>query len=383
MAILSASLDPLVALDPAGHIEGAGRARRRAAPRRPGSARRPAPRAADRPAQGPALAGRRPGRRADAELPARAAGWPLRSLAFGVGPLPSRPRRLLAAGAHRRALLAAGLADGAPAPELPGPETGHLRRPDSDHRAPSGGVLDDDAGRGEPYPDGVGGGEVTGRAGRGPRSSSARTSTSSAARSASSSLPGPPVHCGSSGSTPSTPSWRARARGVARRRPCRRRRARCCRRAPSRGRRRARRRRSEVVVHRRDERLGARVDRVAGRAGEQLGGPLHEALDALERGGRGLVAAPRRILDGRPVVRARRGSSAARPGGRPLAAPRRRERVAERLAHLLAAEVDPAVVQPVAARSRRRPPRDCASSFSWCGKRRSIPPPWMSNSAPR
>ena len=27
--------------------------------------------------------------------------------------------------------------------------------------------------------------------------------------------------------------------------------------------------------------------------------------------------------------------------------------------------------------------RDCASSFSWCGKRRSFPPPWISNSEPR
>ena len=26
---------------------------------------------------------------------------------------------------------------------------------------------------------------------------------------------------------------------------------------------------------------------------------------------------------------------------------------------------------------------DWASSFSWCGKRRSRPPPWMSNSSPR
>ena len=28
-------------------------------------------------------------------------------------------------------------------------------------------------------------------------------------------------------------------------------------------------------------------------------------------------------------------------------------------------------------------PRDWASSFSWCGKRRSRPPPWISNSGPR
>ncbi|SKF62227.1 Uncharacterised protein [Mycobacteroides abscessus subsp. abscessus] len=27
--------------------------------------------------------------------------------------------------------------------------------------------------------------------------------------------------------------------------------------------------------------------------------------------------------------------------------------------------------------------RDCASSFSWCGKRRSMPPPWMSKESPR
>ena len=27
--------------------------------------------------------------------------------------------------------------------------------------------------------------------------------------------------------------------------------------------------------------------------------------------------------------------------------------------------------------------RDCACSFSWCGNCRSMPPPWMSNAAPR
>ena len=27
-------------------------------------------------------------------------------------------------------------------------------------------------------------------------------------------------------------------------------------------------------------------------------------------------------------------------------------------------------------------PRDCASSFSWCGKTRSSPPPWISNDRP-
>ena len=28
-------------------------------------------------------------------------------------------------------------------------------------------------------------------------------------------------------------------------------------------------------------------------------------------------------------------------------------------------------------------PRDCAISFSWCGKIRSLPPPWISNTGPR
>src|SRR4051794_38537273 len=28
-------------------------------------------------------------------------------------------------------------------------------------------------------------------------------------------------------------------------------------------------------------------------------------------------------------------------------------------------------------------PCDCAASFSWCGKIRSSPPPWMSNASPR
>ena len=40
-------------------------------------------------------------------------------------------------------------------------------------------------------------------------------------------------------------------------------------------------------------------------------------------------------------------------------------------------------MQPVVARTPSPAAFDCASSFSWCGKTRSSPPPWMSNCAPR
>ena len=59
------------------------------------------------------------------------------------------------------------------------------------------------------------------------------------------------------------------------------------------------------------------------------------------------------------------------------------QRVAERLAHLLAGRGDPARCASSTGRTAGRPRVDWASSFSWCGKRRSSPPPWMSNSAPR
>jgi hypothetical protein len=44
------------------------------------------------------------------------------------------------------------------------------------------------------------------------------------------------------------------------------------------------------------------------------------------------------------------------------------------------------VTQPLCSQNRAKgypAARDWACSFSWCGKRRSRPPPWMSNSSPR
>jgi hypothetical protein len=61
------------------------------------------------------------------------------------------------------------------------------------------------------------------------------------------------------------------------------------------------------------------------------------------------------------------------------------DHVAEALAHLLAAL--PSSAGRCASSSARRAvvgrTRDCAISFSWCGKTRSSPPPWMSKVSPR
>src|SRR5882757_4150822 len=46
----------------------------------------------------------------------------------------------------------------------------------------------------------------------------------------------------------------------------------------------------------------------------------------------------------------------------------------------------PRVTQALCVQYRAKPSPtalDCARSFSWCGKTRSSPPPWMSNSGPR
>ena len=56
--------------------------------------------------------------------------------------------------------------------------------------------------------------------------------------------------------------------------------------------------------------------------------------------------------------------------------------VAERLRHLLAADLDEAVVHPVARRSARPSATAWARSFSWCGNARSWPPPWRSKPSP-
>ena len=71
---------------------------------------------------------------------------------------------------------------------------------------------------------------------------------------------------------------------------------------------------------------------------------------------------------------------------RRLAAPRvehvaERDVVSDRLVHLGAAELEHPVVHPD-PRERPADRRDWAISFSWCGKTRSSPPPWISNSGP-
>ena len=59
------------------------------------------------------------------------------------------------------------------------------------------------------------------------------------------------------------------------------------------------------------------------------------------------------------------------------------QRVAQRLAHLLAGRGRPRRCAASSGRTPSPAARDCAISFSWCGKTRSSPPPWMSNAAPR
>src|SRR5260370_41024397 len=43
----------------------------------------------------------------------------------------------------------------------------------------------------------------------------------------------------------------------------------------------------------------------------------------------------------------------------------------------------PLCIQMLAMRSSWKAQQDWASSFSWCGNTRSMPPPWMSNCSPR
>src|SRR5258708_12104224 len=43
----------------------------------------------------------------------------------------------------------------------------------------------------------------------------------------------------------------------------------------------------------------------------------------------------------------------------------------------------PLCIQTLAMRSSPKAQQVCASSFSWCGNTRSMPPPWMSNCSPR
>ncbi len=60
-----------------------------------------------------------------------------------------------------------------------------------------------------------------------------------------------------------------------------------------------------------------------------------------------------------------------------------RDVVADRLVHLLACERRASRCASRSGRRRWPSARDCAISFSWCGKTRSSPPPWISNSGPR
>ena len=142
-------------------------------------------------------------------------------------------------------------------------------------------------------------------------------------------------------------------------------------------------RHAEVVVHRRRERVGdhrAAHARVPG-AGEPALDPLEEGADAVD-GGLGLGERARRVVERRAVVRRPRAGSARRAARRGRTA-RRRRPSCRATSTSSARRRSRARCAPSSARSRRRPRSIWASSFSWCGNRRSSPPPWMSNSAPR
>ena len=121
-------------------------------------------------------------------------------------------------------------------------------------------------------------------------------------------------------------------------------------------------RRPEVVVHRGDEGIGQRHLRGGAEPGRrrrplvvadaQGGGAVEEVLDPAEAGGR-LVERLEGELDVRAVV-GRDDVVAQLDAAHPLEHRRDEQRVAERLAHLLAGRGDPGVVQPV---RRERVPR--------------------------
>ena len=81
--------------------------------------------------------------------------------------------------------------------------------------------------------------------------------------------------------------------------------------------------------------------------------------------------------------------AALRPATPPAERARRQQvadghEIPEALRHLLALDLQEAVVHPdVRHAAVPKAQQDCAISFSWCGKTRSMPPPWMSNTSPR
>ena len=141
------------------------------------------------------------------------------------------------------------------------------------------------------------------------------------------------------------------------------------------------RRRVQVVVHRRDERGRQRRRRSPG--ADQLGRALHEALQPPVRR-RPPRAAPPRSSRSPSGSAGWTGSSAARPAGCP--APRSRagrSTLPSDLPILAPPRLSRRVVHPEPGERRSPAALDWAISFSWCGKTRSRPPPWMSNSCPR
>ena len=191
----------------------------------------------------------------------------------------------------------------------------------------------------------------------------------------------PPVHCGSSGSSPRTSSI-ARTAGQ-RSSPTAASSPSASAALPSRTGRARPRARADVFRSSSIASTNAAGSSPGSPGADPLGGPLHEALDPPVRRRPPRAAPPR-------SSRSPSGSAAAAQVVAQLDRPdperldrRQVDHVAERLAHLGAAEVEQRRGAPRTGRTAARPRCDWAISFSWCGKIRSSPPPWMSNSAPR
>ena len=381
--------DPVVGVDPLGDVAAWSPGPRRAAPRRRGCARTTH---SGPPVVPPGAPGRRP---CAADASGRRSAWPAAAAACAaaralrcagwLGALGRLGRRALAlagalrrcaAGADGRALLRAGLAHRAPALGCCRPSGSSLRR-----SAPRAGRT----GCPRPRRRRRSAGRGSRRRRRSPcaraprRAPAARPATSASTTPCrSSTRPTAATTAGRDGSRPSTSSIAGTDAQVAAQRvgvgpsasavlPARthvvhdgeRRRHRRGRRPSPR-----RTRRTSTPAGRRSARpdlggAGARSPRSAGT-------PTAASSQRL-----------RRELDDRAVVR---GAEVVAQLDRPhlLDDLGHEQRVAERLAHLLAAEVDPARCASSSARTAGPAAVDCASSFSWCGKRRSRPPPWMS-----
>ena len=141
--------------------------------------------------------------------------------------------------------------------------------------------------------------------------------------------------------------------------------------------------RVEVVGQRLDE-LGRRARPVAA----PFGGRCRASARSVARA---LLQPVDRPVDRLAVMRAQHGEAQHLAVPAPAAEGLGRQQladgdeVAERLRHLLAFHLQEAVVHPDVApcTSCRRRSVLCATSFSWCGKTRSMPPPWMSKTSPR